>query len=114
MLQWGLTREGEEGIALTQAMHWSSVALQWGLTREGEEGCLQYISRIVWMEHRFNGASPVRARKGAFSCSVSGPGLALQWGLTREGEEGPSRKELIHEALNGFNGASPVRARKGP
>ena len=36
-LQWGLTREGEEGPAPSTSPIPSS-SLQWGLTREGEEG----------------------------------------------------------------------------
>jgi len=36
-LQWGLTREGEEGLGNVNVRSWSQ-SLQWGLTREGEEG----------------------------------------------------------------------------
>ena len=61
-LQWGLTREGEEGrwyIFLMGSLH----QLQWGLTREGEEGAMTI---------------PADASQT----------IGLQWGLTREGEEG--------------------------
>jgi len=37
-LQWGLTREGEEGRQQSGGIFRVFTALQWGLTREGEEG----------------------------------------------------------------------------
>jgi len=37
-LQWGLTREGEEGLHWSLHLLLSHATLQWGLTREGEEG----------------------------------------------------------------------------
>jgi len=60
--------------------------LQWGLTREGEEGSPNRLDEPPRYE-RFNGASPVRVRKGRAGDSTF----------------------AVHR---GFNGASPVRVRK--
>jgi len=43
------------------AFAWDTTKLQWGLTREGEEGPNEEFLETI--RRRFNGASPVRVRK---------------------------------------------------
>ena len=84
-LQWGRAREGPESSPQIAEMVMSG-QLQWGRAREGPESRLPSWS--IGGLTRFNGAGPVRARRGLAALESAVATLAeLQWGRAREGPE---------------------------